>query len=124
MRSATLINKVAVSCGESRALRDLNAAFEHSGHQDKALAEDCGVSKFAFSRMRAGVQAFGVVLLDALPAPVRVDFYRRQLARDGYEVRRLDPGDVADELWTHLDQLTRLVKLYGVTRGRPAKVGG
>lgn len=114
-------NKVAVTCGRSIALTDLNAAIEQSGHQDKALAQDCGVSRFTFSRMRAGVQAFGVGRLDDLPAAVRVDFCRRQLARDGYEIRRIDPVEIAEELWQQLDKLGRLVKLHQIARGRPVK---
>lgn len=123
MRSnaATHDDEVALSRpDDSVALADLNAALDKTGLSDKQLFPD-GMDKRTVSKMRTGQQAFPVALLDVLPREARITFYRRQLAREGYEARPIDPTEVTDEILAAIEQLGRLGKLARLGRARPAK---
>lgn len=124
--AAMVGNRVAVSCPapaprESSAMSALDQALTHSGLLDKELAP-AGVTAPTFSKMRAGTQAFPIALLDALPGRVRVDFCRRLLEPDGYDVRRRDPGDIAEELLASVEHVGKLARLYRqMVKSKPAK---
>lgn len=110
-------NKVAASCDPtppSASHEALIESFDHSGVRDKELIAALDVDKFKFSKMRAAVEGypFPVRLLDRLPLHVRVDFHRRALLRDGYEVRAIDPQHLAQTIHEDLARLERALELY------------
>lgn len=125
MRAASAMHgdEVALSRPEaSIALADLNAALDRTGLSDKQLFPD-GIDKRTVSKMRTGIQAFPIALLDVLPREARIAFYRRQLAREGFEIRAIDPVEVSEEILGAIEQLGRLGKLARLGKAKPVKVG-
>lgn len=100
--------------GKSRALECLNASLDASGEPAKALASEVKKSEPTFSKMRSGVQAFGVDDFERLPRPVQVAWMKRYGKEIGVAVRELDSVEMADSLLEQLNELLRVVRLYAV----------
>lgn len=120
-----MISQVTASRGNYPApalMGCLNAAIDASGQPRKALADELGVSEQTFSKMTAGVQAFGLHTFEACSDEVVFDTLARWGKVRGFRIERVDTDRQIAELITMFEQgVSALVIIQRQREMREAK---
>jgi hypothetical protein len=108
---------------ESKSASLTCLVIEIDAHQKprKALADDCGKTEQAFSKMTGGTQAFGLDDFERLPRDLQVKWMQRY-GREflGVTVREIEPAELNEELLGLVDRIVTVRRLAARV-GRPTQ---